>query len=297
MLKLKLDSKMTWLVHYSFFELDNCDGPTGEYSGAKISQKIPKHVLKNHWDCCDFSAGDCRLLSPLTLLLFRCCCCCYRYCSCYRCRSRCFHHSLSLCDIQQFAYNFDYSWENFIWMWQLGADLHVINAQNAHLRLCLADCSRHCATSFTDGCFRFLWSDKCHKTCPKLINLRLSVFGFFLFTSVQLTASNYRFDINEWDCMCVWWPSHFWHDLHAIELAYILQNAFLLLLIASGGHNLAIVVTSVFSLRHCWNMLTRWPNPVVFFLWIYVKWVSNTNVFCSMSDIQCETEKKWKIDI
>lgn len=86
---------------------------------------------------------------------------------------------------------------------QLGADLHVINAQNAHLRLFLADCSRHCATSFTDGCFRFLWSDKCHKTCPKLINLRLTVFRFFLFASVRLTASNYRFDINEWDCMCV----------------------------------------------------------------------------------------------
>lgn len=64
---------------------------------------------------------------------------------------------------------------------------------------------------------------------------------------------------------CVWWPNHFWHDLHAIELAYLLQNACLLLLIASGGHNLAIVVALVFSLRHCWNMLTRWPNPVVLF--------------------------------
>lgn len=92
----------------------------------KFIQKMPMHVLKNHWDCCDFAAGDCRLLPLLTLLflsilfllllLLLCCCCCYRYCSWYLCRSRCFHHSLSLCDIQQFAYNFDYSLENLIWM-------------------------------------------------------------------------------------------------------------------------------------------------------------------------------------
>lgn len=34
----------------------------------KFIQKMPMHVLKNHWDCCDFAAGNCRLLPLLTLL-------------------------------------------------------------------------------------------------------------------------------------------------------------------------------------------------------------------------------------
>lgn len=169
---------------------------------------------------------------------------------------------------------------------QLGADLHVINAQNAHLRLFLADCSRHCATSFTDGCFRFLWSDKCHKTCPKLINLRLTVFRFFFsfcFCSVDSLKQGLKLQVRyKWMRLhvCVWWPNHFltWFACNRISLSptkclFIVANC---------------IRRTQFSYRCCVSLfspsLLEYVNTLTesgsfFFGWIYVKWVSYANVF------------------
>lgn len=126
MLKLKLDSKMTWLVHHSSFQIEwlrwskwrifwcenlyrKCRCTCSRITEIVV---ILLQAIVGYYRCwrCYF----CRFSSCLCYCY--CCCCCYRFCFWYRCRSRCFHHSLSLCDIHQFAYNFDYSWENLIWM-------------------------------------------------------------------------------------------------------------------------------------------------------------------------------------